>query len=189
MRNQGWVGVGMLAAITAVYGVVVTTAQAQADAKAMAVMADVRKALGGEQKLAAVKGVSLRADYRREMSAGAGGGGTMTFVMMGGGGGNASGSQQTTGKIEIDVDLPDRYLRTDIGSAAFGMTRTEGFDSSRPFLEVVPNTPGMRIQVDSPAARSGTGEDGLEAQPDRPRTLVSGTHRQHTAGLQLHLHL
>ena len=41
MRNQGWVGVGMLAAITAVYGVVVTTAQAQADAKATAVMADV----------------------------------------------------------------------------------------------------------------------------------------------------
>ena len=34
----------MLAAITAVYGVVVTTAQAQADAKAMAVMTDVRAA-------------------------------------------------------------------------------------------------------------------------------------------------
>ena len=115
-------------------------------------MADVRKALGGEQKLAAVKGVSLRADYRREISAGAGGGGTMTFVMMGGGGGGAGGSQQTTGKIEIDVALPDRYLRTDIGSAAFGMTRTEGFESSRPFIEVVPNTPGMRIQVDSPAS-------------------------------------
>ena len=151
MRNQDWVGVGMMAAITAVYGVVVTTAEAQADAKATAVMADVRKALGGEQKLAAVKGLSLRADYRREMSAAGGGGGTMTFVMVGPGGGNAGG-QQTTGKIEIDVDGPDRYLRTDIGSAAFGMTRTEGFDSSRPFLEIVPNTPGMRIQVDSPAA-------------------------------------
>jgi hypothetical protein len=31
------------------------------------------------------------------------------------------------------------------------MTRTEGFESSRPFLEVVPNSPGMRVQVDSPA--------------------------------------
>ena len=176
MRNQGWVGVGTLAAIAAVYGVVVTTAQAQADAKAMAVMTDVRKALGGEQKLAAVKGVSLRADYRREMSAGAGGGGTMTFVMMGGGGGNASGSQQTTGKIEIDVDLPDRYLRTDIGSAAFGMTRTEGFDSSRPFLEVVPNTPGMRIQVDSPAGDPARAKMALKrSQTDLARLYLGLT--------------
>ena len=166
----------MLAAITAVYGVVVTTAQAQADAKAAAVMADVRKALGGEQKLAAVKGVSLRADYRREMSAGAGGGGTMTFVMMGGGGGNVGGSQQTTGKIEIDVDLPDRYLRTDIGSAAFGMTRTEGFDSSRPFVEVVPNTPGMRIQVDSPAADPARAKMALKrSQTDLARLYLGLT--------------
>lgn len=176
MRNQGWVGVGMLAAITAVYGVVVTTAQAQADAKAATVVADVRKALGGEQKLGAVKGLSLRADYRREMSAGAGGGGTMTFVMMGGGGGNASGSQQTTGKIEIDFDLPDRYLRADIGSAAFGMTRTEGFDSSRPFLEVVPNTPGMRIQVDSPAGDPARAKMALKrSQTDLARLYLGLT--------------
>ena len=175
MRSQGWAGVGMLAAITAVYGVVVTTAQAQADAKATAVMADVRKALGGEQKLAAVKGVSLRADYRREMSAGAGGGGTMTFVMMGGGG-SAGGSQQTTGKIEIDVDLPDRYLRTDIGSAAFGMTRTEGFESSRPFLEVAPNTPGLRVQVDSPAADPARAKMALKrSQTDLARLYLGLT--------------
>ena len=176
MRNQGWVGVGMLAATIAAYGMVVTTAQAQADAKAAAVMADVRKALGGEQKLAAVKGVSLRADYRREISAGAGGGGTMTFVMMGGGGGSAGGSQQTTGKIEIDVDLPERYLRTDIGSAAFGMTRTEGFEASRPFIEVVPNTPGMRIQVDSPAADPARAKMALKrSQTDLARLYLGLT--------------
>ena len=105
-------------------------AQAQADAKATSVMAEVRKALGGEQKIAGVKGLSLRADYRRELSAGPGGGGSMTFVMMGGGGGAPARSQQATGKIEIDLDLPDRYLRTDIGSAAFGMTRTEGFEGA-----------------------------------------------------------
>ena len=64
----------------------------------------------------------------------------MTFVMMGGGGA-PGGSQQTTGKIEIDLDLPDKYLRTDIGSAAFGMTRTEGFEAARPFLEVAPEHP------------------------------------------------
>ena len=84
MRFESWKGVAALALVMACYYAVFTHAQAQADAKAAAVMADVRKALGGEQKIAAVKGLALRADYRREMSAGPGGGGTMTFVMMGG---------------------------------------------------------------------------------------------------------
>jgi hypothetical protein len=151
MRCGSWKSVAALAVVMAAYYAVFTHAEAQADAKAATVMADVRKALGGEQKIAAMKGLSLRADYRREMTAGPGGGGTMTFVMMGGPGGGTSTSQQTTGKIEIDLDLPNNYLRTDTGSAAFAMTRTEGFESSRPFLEVVPNSPGMRVQVDSPA--------------------------------------
>jgi hypothetical protein len=151
MRFDNWKSVMALALVIAVYGAVSTRAQAQADAKAAAVMGDVKKALGGEQKIAAMKALAMRADYRRELSAGAGGGGTMTFVMMGGGG-STSTSQQTTGKIEIDLDLPGNYLRSDVGTAAFGMTRTEGFEAARPFLEVVPNSPGMRIQVDSPAS-------------------------------------
>jgi hypothetical protein len=32
------------------------------------------------------------------------------------------------------------------------MTRTEGFEGARPFVEVVPNSPGMRVQADNPAA-------------------------------------
>ncbi len=140
-----------LALVMAAYVGAYERAQAQADAKAAAVVAAMRKALGGEQKIAGVKALSLRADYRRELSMGpGGGGGTTTFVMMGPGGA-AGGSQQSTGKIEIDLDLPDKYLRIDIGSAAFGMTRTEGFEAARPFLEVVPNSPGMRITVDNPA--------------------------------------
>ena len=75
MRNQSWTSVAALALIGAAYVAAYAHAQAQADAKAASVMAEVRKALGGEQKIAAMKGLSLRADYRREMSAGAGGGG------------------------------------------------------------------------------------------------------------------
>ena len=73
MRNQSWKSVAVLALIAAAYFAAYAHAQAQADAKATAVMADVRKALGGEQKIAGMKGLSLRADYRREMSAPAGG--------------------------------------------------------------------------------------------------------------------
>ena len=170
MRNQSWMSVAALALVGAGYVAAYAHAQAQAVAKAATVMADVRKALGGEQKIAAMKG----ADYRREMSAGPGGGG-MTVVMMGGAGAT-SGSQQTTGKIEIDLDLPDKYLRTDIGSAAFGMTRTDGFEASRPFLEVVPNTPGMRIQIDNPASDPARAKVALKrSQTDLARLYLGLT--------------
>jgi hypothetical protein len=175
MGNQSWKSVAALALVAAAYVAAYAHAQAQADARAAKVMADVRQALGGDQKIAAIKGLSLRADYRREMSAGPGGGGSMTFVMMGGSG-SASGSQQTTGTIEIDVDLPDKYLRTDIGSAGLGMTRTDGFEAARPFLEVLPNTPGMHIQVDNPAADPVRAKAALKrSQTDLARLLLGLT--------------
>lgn len=175
MRNQSWRSVAALALIAAAYYAAYAHAQAQADARAAAVMADVRKALGGEQKIAGMKGLSLRADYRREMSAPAGGGGGMTFVMMGGAGAT-SAAQQTTGQIEIDLDLPDKYLRTDAGSAAFGMTRTEGFEAARPFLEVAPNSPGMRIQIDNPASDPVRAKAALKrSQTDLARLLLGLT--------------
>jgi hypothetical protein len=135
----------------------------------------VRKALGGEQRIAAMKGLSLRADYRRELSVPGGGGGAMTFVMMGGSG-TTSGSQQATGKIEIDVDLPDKYLRADIGSAGLALTRTDGFEASRPFLEVVPNTPGMHVQVDNPAKDPARASAALRrSRTDLARLLLGLT--------------
>ncbi len=85
MRNHSWKSGAALALVVATCFAAYEQALAQADAKATSVMAEVRKALGGEQKIAGVKGLSLRADYRRELSAGPGGGGSMTFVMMGGG--------------------------------------------------------------------------------------------------------
>jgi hypothetical protein len=182
MWKASWKSVAALALVAAAYGGAHARAQAQADAKAAAVIANVRKALGGEQKIAGMKGLSLRADYRRELSAGASGGGTMTIVMMGG---SASGSQQTNGKIEIDLALPDKYLRSDIGGAAFGMTRTEGFEAMRPFLEVVPNSPGMRIQTDNPASDPARAKLALQrSQSDLARLflgLTGGTQPGFTA--------
>jgi hypothetical protein len=174
MRNQSWKRATALALIGAASHAAYTQAQGQADARAAAVMADVRKALGGEQKIAAMKGLSLRAEYRREMTAAAGGG-SRTFVMMGGGG-TTSGSQQTTGRIEIDLDLPDKYLRSDIGGAAFALTRTDGFEASRPFLEVVANSPGMRVQADNPTSDPGRAKAALKrSQTDLARLLLGLT--------------
>jgi hypothetical protein len=154
MRFRNWTNVAVLALLIAAYYAAYANGQAQADKKAAAVIADVRKALGGEQKVAATKGLALRADYRREMGGGpgGGGGGAMVIMMGGGGAGSMSGGSQQTGRIEIDLDLPGKYLKSDVGAGGFALTRTEGFDGTRPFLEVVPNAPGMRIQVDNPSS-------------------------------------
>lgn len=151
MRTRSWNSVIVFAAIVAAYVAATTSAQAQADQKAAGVMSEVRKALGGEQKLAALKTLSLRADYRREIAAGGPGGpgGMMMIVRSGPGGGDDSAQQ--TGKLEIDLELPDKYYRADVGNGSFGMTRTEGFEGARPFMELTGNSPGMRIMVDSPA--------------------------------------
>jgi hypothetical protein len=178
MRMKGWGGTALLAALVAAYFAVHAQAQATADAKAAAVMAEMRKALGGEQKLANVKGLSLRADYRREMSALAGGPGGATFVMMTGPGPGAAGHgpQQSTGKIEIDLNLPDRYLRSDVGSTGLSMTRTDGFEGARPFVELVPNSPGMRVQVDNPAQDPARAKSALKrSHTDLARLLLGLT--------------
>jgi hypothetical protein len=132
------------------------------DAKAGAVMAAARKALGGEQKLAALKGLSIRGGFRREMSAppAGGGGGSMVFTMSGPGpgpGGPGGGPGQVSGDIEIDVDFPDKYIKVEAGTGMMAMTRTEGFEGDRPFADMSSSQPGMRVFAnrpsDDPAAR------------------------------------
>ncbi len=152
MRMRGWGATTAFVMIAAAYFAAYTRAQAQADAKAASVIADLRQAMGGEQKIAALKSLSLRADYRREMGAmGGGGGGGMQMIMIGPGGGGG-GPAQMSGKIEIDLELPERYLRSDIGSGGFALTRTEGFEGTRPFVDLVSNMPGARFTADNPAA-------------------------------------
>jgi hypothetical protein len=121
-----------------------------ADTKAAAVLASARKALGGEQKITALKTLSIRGTYRRETSVPGGGGGGAVFITMSGPGpGGPSG--QSTGDIEIDVELPDKYIKVDNGTGMMAMTRTEGFEGDRPFTDVSGTQPGMRIVVDNPA--------------------------------------
>jgi hypothetical protein len=177
MRMKGWGATAVFAALVAAYFAAYAQAQAQADAKAASVMADMRKALGGDQKIAAMKGLSLRADYRREMAAGPmGGGGGGQFIMMTGPGGpgGPGGSAQMTGKIEIDLDLPERYLRSDIGSSGFALTRTEGFDGTRPFIEIVGNSPGMRVMADNPASDPARAKIALKRSNTELARLLLG---------------
>jgi hypothetical protein len=135
--------------VAAALVVVLAAGTAAQEEKGNHVMAQVRKALGGEQKLAAVTALSLRATYQREMSMpGMAGGGRATVIMNGGPAG--AGNTQMTGEIELDVELPSRYIKVDTSTGFMAMTRTEGFDGERPFANAVSANPGMRIQIDRP---------------------------------------
>jgi hypothetical protein len=107
-------------------------------------MALARKALGGEQKLASLKGLSIRGSYRRDggLPPGAGGGAMNIMIT---GPGPAGDSPQSTGDLEIDIEFPDKYIKVDTGTGMMAMTRTEGFDGNRPFMDVASSQPGMRI--------------------------------------------
>jgi hypothetical protein len=120
------------------------------DPKAGAVIAHARRALGGEEKLSAVKALSIRGSYRREMSAPAGTGGNVMITMAGPGPGGA-GPAELTGDLEIDIALPDKYIKVDAGTGMMAMTRIEGFEGDRPFVDVTSSQPGMRIVVERPA--------------------------------------
>jgi len=117
----------------------------QRDVKAAEVLAAARKALGGEQKLASVSAMSLRATYRRELGGPPAGGGSM-IMMMGPGGGGAT---QASGDLEIDVLFPDKYIMVDTGTGPVAITRTEGFDGDRPLLAMRSNTPHVRVMGDN----------------------------------------
>lgn len=167
---------GMCAALVA--AIVITaaaTSRAQED-KGNQIMEQSRKALGGEQKLAAVKALSLRASYQREMSMpGMAGGGRAVIMMNGGPAGPAGGdSPQVTGEIEVDVELPGKYIKVDTSTGFMAMTRTEGFDGDRPFAHAASANPGMRIQIDRPGDNPARAQLALQRNQAELARLLLG---------------
>jgi hypothetical protein len=135
----------------------------EGDAKAASIMAETRKALGGEKKLGALKALSMRAEFRREMTAGVPGG---AFIMMRGPGGAADGGQ-ISGSLEIDFVVPDKFYRMESTASGLGLIRVDGFEGDRPFLEVSSSNPGARVMADSPTA-----------DPERAKAVLKRTHAE-----------
>ena len=141
--------------------------------KGIQLMAQARKAMGGEQKLATVKALSLRATYQREMGIqGMAGGGRATIVMNGGP--TAGGNGQVTGEIEVDVELPSKFIKVDTSTGFMAMTRTEGFDGDRPFADATSAHPGVRIRIDRPTDDPARAKQALQQNQAELARLLLG---------------
>jgi hypothetical protein len=152
-------------------------ASAKDDAKAAGIMKQAREALGGDAKLASLKALSMRAEFRREPMAAMGGGGT--FVVMGGGG-SLGGGGQITGTLAIDVSFPDKFYREESSTGGMSLTRIDGFEGGRPFVDITSNSPGTRVMANAPAGDPERTKAALKrAHADLARLLlglVAGTH-------------
>jgi hypothetical protein len=93
------------------------------------VLAEARKAIGGEDKLSAVRTIVATGKSQRQM-----------------------GERQMDGEIEIAIALPDRYLRTQVDSImGNSVTREQGFSGSA-LLERSAAPPGAVVMFRGPDA-------------------------------------
>jgi len=110
-------------------------ARAAGDTKAAELLAQARAALGGEAKLSKVQGLSAAGTYQREM-----------------------GDRQLSGELTIDLQLPDKMVRTDsmnpMGDATIVMLQGINGDQVLRNSRTIGGGPGMMIRVAPPATGS-----------------------------------
>jgi len=107
MRHQV-IGCGVMA-LALMAGTAPLSAQAP-DAKAADVLAASRKAIG-DKKLDALKTFALEAALQRNL-----------------------GSMQMQSEVELLMEMPDKYVRTDVTSGMMNMTANTGFNGDRAIL-------------------------------------------------------
>jgi hypothetical protein len=110
-------------------------ARAAGDSKAAELLAQARAALGGDAKLAKVQGLSAAGTYQREL-----------------------GDRQLSGEITLDLQLPDKMLRTDsmnpMGDATIVMMQGINGDQLLRHSRTIGGGPGMMFRVAGPPAGS-----------------------------------
>ena len=158
MRMQN-LAVGLIA-LTAIAGVH-PEAVAQEDKKAAEVLAAARKAIGGK-KLDSLKSLSIQAAVQRN-----------------------AGNFQMNNDLELLVELPDKYMRSESSSNAMvNMANTLGFNGDRPLKSNAPAgiAPGggMIIRMGGPGGPAfGSGEKPTpEQQQQIDRQMVRASRHE-----------
>jgi hypothetical protein len=116
-------------------------ARAAGDTKAAELLAQARDALGGDAKLSKVQGLSASGTFQREM-----------------------GDRQVTGEITIDLQLPDKMVRTDsmspMGDATIVVLQGVNGDQLLRNSRTIGGGPGMIVRMAPP----GGGGPDADAQ-------------------------
>jgi len=106
-------------------------ARAAGDTKAEQLLAQARAALGGEKNLAKVQGLSATGTYQREV-----------------------GDRQVNGDVTIDLQLPDRMLRTEsmrpMGDATIEILQGINGDQVLRNSRTIGGGPGMMVRIAPP---------------------------------------
>ena len=114
-------------------------AGAEGDTKAEALLKQARAALGGESKLAKVQGLSAVGTVAREM-----------------------GDRQVTGELTIDLQLPDKMVRTDsmspMGDATIVLLQGINGDTLLRSSKTLNAGPGMMVRMPPPPAAGSDAE-------------------------------
>jgi len=108
-------------------------ARAAGDTKAEQLLAQARAALGGEKNMSNVQGLTAAGTYQREM-----------------------GDRQLNGEITIDLQLPDKMLRTEsmrpMGDATIEMLQGVNGDQVLRHSRTIGGGPGMVVRMAPPAS-------------------------------------
>jgi hypothetical protein len=135
---------------------------------AMKLLADVRAALGGEEKLAAVKSVAVE--------------GRMT---------RSSGAQSQVNDFEMAIELPDKFVKKEviavIGSSA--LTRTTGFngDGLIELIDTPPSMGGGMVVTRMAGSGAPAGMKATPEQVERQRQALLASNKREFARLSLGL--
>lgn len=136
------------------------------DDKATEILAATRKAIG-DKKLDALKTLSVQASMQRNL-----------------------GNFQSQTEVEMLLDMPDKYIRSDVSTGMMNMTITTGFNGDRAIMpagmRAVPGG-GMVITMGTGAAAQhpGNGEKPTPEQVEQMNKSSLRTYRQEISRLML----
>src|SRR5262245_6860934 len=130
-------------------------ARPEADAKAAQLVAQARAALGGEQNLAKVQGLTCSGSYERTL-----------------------GDRQMSGDVTLDLQLPDKMLRTESMNPVGDMTVVvaQGINGEKLLRsqQTLNGPPGPSIRLRRPPAKPDAGAQAIRnARAEMTRMLLA----------------
>jgi hypothetical protein len=129
-------------------------ARAAGDTKAEQLLAQARAALGGERNLARVQGLSATGTYQREV-----------------------GDRQLSGEVTVDLQLPDKMLRTEsmrpMGDATIEMMQGINGDQVLRNSRTIGGGPGVMVRIAPPGSADGEAQALRNQRADMARFALA----------------